>query len=207
MGTELEIKLHLKEEAELRRVLAWPVLDTLREGAPYEIRMRTSYYDTPDGDFGRLRWTVRRRFENGRSIICVKTPKPAAGTEQTSPNELARGEWEVEAPSLGAGIPLLIADGAPAELAAYAELDPVELCGAEFLRRAQLLRLADGTLFELAADAGTLFRGEKRLPFCVLELELKAGSADAMLEFGAALQAQFGLREEKQSKFARARSL
>ena len=40
-----------------------------------------------------------------------------------------------------------------------------------------------------------------------LELELKGGSAEAMLAFARKLAGKYGLREEQRSKFARARAL
>ena len=49
--------------------------------------------------------------------------------------------------------------------------------------------------------------GGRREPLCELELELKGGSAEAMLAFARKLAGKYGLREEQRSKFARARAL
>lgn len=200
MGTESELKLHLDSEAQLQAVLAWDALSALRVGTPFTVEMQTTYYDTLDGGFSSRHWTVRRRMENGRSVICVKTPRLNA-------DSLLRGEWEVEAPSLEVGLPKLVDFGAPQELPRLAQKGVVAVCGAQFLRRAQLLALSDDTTCELALDTGELFKGETKLPFFELELELKSGSETLMRHFGQRLCAQFFLHAEPKSKFARARAL
>ena len=199
MGTELELKLHLDGAQQLEAVLCWPKLDTIRVGAPYELRMETSYFDTVGGDFSARRWTVRRRLENGVSVICVKTPREKGA--------LLRGEWETEADSLTDALPTLLEQGAPEELASLVTQELVKVCGARFLRRAQLLEPEPGVRLELAADAGVLLGGGRELPFYELELEHKAGDAEGLFRFGRTLAAEFGLSPEPKSKFARARRL
>lgn len=200
MGSELEIKLHLDDEAQLLQVLAWEKLPALRQGEPYTLEMETTYYDTVLRDFSSRTWTVRRRLENGCSVICVKTPRE-------DPTSLLRGEWEVEAPSLPEGLPQLVERGAPAELPALAAHGLIETCGARFVRRAQLLRLSGQTLCELAADAGVLLRGDRCAPFFEVELELKQGDGAELFVFGQELASRFGLHPESKSKFSRARAL
>ena len=61
MGREFELKFAataLDHEALLARF-----------GNFSPITMETTYYDTPDGDIRRLRWTLRRRLENGISVM------------------------------------------------------------------------------------------------------------------------------------------
>lgn len=200
MGSELEIKLRLEDKAQLERVLAWEALAPLRVGEPYSLKMETTYFDTPAQGFSSRRWTVRRRLENGRSVFCVKTPRE-------DPASLLRGEWEVEADDASEALRQLAAAGAPAELPLLAKDGLTAVCGARFLRRAQLLQLEDGTRCELAADEGLLFRGEAAQPLCELELELKGGNPASLFRFGALLAETFSLTPEKRSKFARARAL
>ena len=158
--------------------------------------MATTYYDTPERALGTLRWTLRRRYENGRAICTVKTPAPGGG----------RGEWETECDDISAAIPTLCALGAPAELAALTKNGVTEVCGARFTRLAGALTLADCTL-ELALDSGVLTGGGRETPLCEIEVELKSGSEDAATAFAQALAAQFGLSPEKKSKFRRALAL
>ncbi|MCI8844099.1 MAG: CYTH domain-containing protein [Oscillospiraceae bacterium] len=192
MGTELEWK-YAADEKTLRLVAEryggqnWRVIE-----------MESLYFDTPARDLGQRRWTLRLRRENGVGVVCLKTP----GTGR------ARGEWEVRCEDPRAALPLLAAEGAPSELAALTggqTLEPV--CGARFTRRAALLPLpGDGTV-ELCLDAGELFSGERRAPLCEVEAELKSGEPEEAERFAQALAAQYGLREEPESKFRRASRL
>ena len=82
MGREFELKYRATVEQ----------IDAIRTfyGDFETISMETTYYDTPAGDFSRLRWTLRRRLENGRSVCTLKVPLPDG----------SRGEWETEKPSI-----------------------------------------------------------------------------------------------------------
>ena len=157
-----------------------------------EIPMETTYYDVPDGSLGAKKWTLRRRMEGGTPVVTLKTPSSVKG---------CRNEWETECDEVLKGIPKLIALGAPAELTEITEVVPV--CGAKFLRRAVLLSL-EGCTAELALDEGILFRCGREAELRELELELKDGEPAAMLALADRLCRDYGLFEEKKSKFYRA---
>ena len=200
MGKELEWKLAVPEACLLDDILAWTEIRRRMAEEPRFYHMRTSYYDTPDRRFSRRRITVRFRLENETPVICVKAPLPG-GAEGAH----LRGEWELEGDDLIAALPRLVALGAPAEL-----LEPGELAcrwQADFLRRAVLLRFADGSLCELALDRGSLRGPTSSCPLCELELELKQGAPDETLALLAALRSRFGLELQEKSKIARAREL
>ena len=57
---------------------------------------------------------------------------------------------------------------------------------------------------ELALDQGILTGGGIDLPFCEVEVELKAGSREAATLYAQLLAARYGLEPEHQSKFKRA---
>lgn len=160
------------------------------------ISMETSYYDTPDGAFSRLRWTLRRRYENGISVCTLKTPVPDG----------SRGEWEVRCESIEAAVPALAEAGAPRELEALAAESLVLSCGAKFTRLARVLALP-GAVAELALDRGVLLGGSRELPFAEVEVELKSGSEAAVVAFAQHLAAEFSLVPENLSKHARAMQL
>ena len=160
------------------------------------IRMETTYYNTPDGELGNRRWTLRRRFENGISVCTLKTP----GTDGSC------GEWEMEADDVLSAIPHLIADGAPAELAELTADGILESCAARFTRLARKIALEACTV-ELALDAGLLMGGGRELPFTEVEVELKAGSEEAAIAFARSLAEQFQLVPEPKSKLQRALEL
>jgi len=160
------------------------------------IAMETTYYDNPRGDFSRLKWTFRRRMENGKSICTLKTPAEGLG----------RAEFEVECANILEAVPKLLAQGAPKQLLYLVAEGVAPSCGARFTRLAGLLELP-GCKAELALDEGVLLGGGKELPLREVEVELKEGSKEAVTAFAEALAAELGLSPEHQSKVARARLL
>lgn len=184
-------------EFELKYAATPQKLDRLHGNYPNlaPITMETTYYDTPDGAMSNLRWTLRRRLENGTSVCTLKTP---AGE--------ARNEWETECARIEDAIEPLIGLGAPAMLRNLAERGLTVSCGAKFLRLAATLEL-EGCTAELALDRGVLTGGGKELPFAEVEVELKSGSPEAVAAFARRLAAEFELQPENRSKVARARAL
>ena len=185
MGREFELK-YRADAATLEAIRdAW--------GDFTEIRMETTYYDTFDGKLFNRRWTLRQRMENGTSVCTLKTPHADGG----------RGEWEVEAPGLITGIPMLCKQGAPMDLMILTVNGIVPTCGARFTRLAKTIELEDCTV-EIALDQGVLTGRGKEQPLCEVEVELKAGSQKAAVAFAESLAARYSLETEPLSKFRRA---
>ena len=188
MGKEFELKFSATK-ADLEKLKArYPHLR--------QIAMETTYYDNPQGDFSRLKWTFRRRLENEKSICTLKTPLEGLG----------RAEFEVECGDIEAAVSLLLEQGAPKELLLLTCRGVAPSCGAKFTRLAGLLEIPNGKA-ELALDEGVLLGGGKELPFAEVEVELKEGSEAAVTAFAASLAAEYGLKPEYKSKVARARQL
>ena len=117
MPREFEIKYRLTEAA-------FAALSG-QYGPFRQIRMETTYFDTPRHALSARKWTLRRRYENGVSVCTLKTPSPDGG----------RGEWEVTCPDIADALEPLVALGAPEELLHLgADLRP--LCAARFVRLA-----------------------------------------------------------------------
>lgn len=188
MGREFELKYRC------------PAEDFERLKSAYEgynrIEMETTYYDTFDGRLGNLRWTLRRRYENGKSICTLKTPAPDG----------SRCEWEVECSGIIRAIPMLCKLGAPMELMILSVSGLVEVCGAKFTRQALTLEVPGATL-ELALDKGALLGGGRELPLQEVEVELKEGSDSAAITFAKLLEEEYHLVPEKRSKYRRALGL
>lgn len=211
MGTELEWKYALPDPALLDEIAACETVRGRTVESPRRCHMQSEYYDTPDHRFFRERTTLRHRLEDERSVFCMKAPlrgEQSVGTALCRPSPEAdphlRGEWETEAADLASALPRLAALGAPVP---PADTPLQVLCRADFIRRAVLLRLDDGSTAELALDLGTLSGATRSLPLCELELELKSGEPAAARAFAEALAARFSLRPEPLSKFARASAL
>lgn len=188
MGREFELKYSCSEES-------FAALRDAYDGFT-AIEMETTYYDTFDGRMANAHWTLRRRYENGRSICTLKTPAPNGG----------RGEWEAEAGSIMAAVPMLCKLGAPAELMAFTVSGVREVCGAKFTRLALTLDIPGGTV-ELALDQGKLLGGGKESPLREVEVELKSGSDGAAIAFSSELAAKYNLIPEPKSKYRRALDL
>ena len=188
MGREFELKFRAMPEdlAKLRQ----------RFGDFAAISMETTYYDTPAGDLAQGHITLRRRFENGLSVCTLKTPAGDQG----------RNEFETECDDIQTALPILCANGAPAELLDMTAGGIVEVCGAKFRRLAGRVDV-NGTEVELALDKGVLTGGGKELPFVEVEVELKSGDPDTAVAYAKALAHQFHLRPERKSKYKRALDL
>ena len=125
MGKELEFKLAAANDAVLDCLLGDPETAARMEGPIVCTPMETTYFDTETNAFRTNHWTLRRRQEGSRSVVCVKTPQP---------EPFARGEWEVEARAVDdAAIEWLLDFGAPRQLLQlYGEAPLRPVCGARF---------------------------------------------------------------------------
>ena len=189
MSIEFEVKFRATETQ----------LSAIRTAYPAEeetISMETTYYDTPAGDLAARWFTLRHRQENSRHVCTLKTPV----------DEIGRGEFEVDCPCIEDAIEELCRLSAVTELPALLSAGLVPVCGAKFTRIAKTLTV-DNTTVELALDKGVLMGGNKEIPLCEVEVELKSGDRTAALAFAGILAAKFGLQPEKKSKFRRALAL
>ena len=186
------------KEFELKYKASPAVLTAMEQafGGFTPITMETTYYDTPGRDLGALRWTLRRRFENGVSICGLKTP---------GKNEV-RGEWETENTDIRKGVETLCTMDVPPQFSELVKAGLVEVCGARFVRRAKLITVGSTTI-ELALDQGVFLGGGRERPFSEVEAELKSGTRQEAEAFGAALARKYGLETETVSKFERALAL
>ncbi len=188
MGREFELKYRCTEDA-------YAALQADFAGFS-PIEMETTYYDTFDGRLSNNRWTLRRRYENGKSVCTLKIPLPDG----------SRGEWETEAAGIMAAIPQLVRLGAPIDLMAFCVSGVAPVCGARFTRLAKAL-VIPGAVVELALDRGCLTGGNRETPLLEVEVELKEGSDEAALEFARQLEEKYNLIPEHRSKYRRALGL
>lgn len=188
MGKEFELKYQASPE------VLEKILKKFCGFSP--ITMETHYYDTPSGELGARRWTLRRRIENGVSVCGLKTPG----------KDRVRGEWEVENSSMKNGILELCKLDVPEEFPVIAAGELVEVCAAAFTRLAKRYTYKDCTV-EIALDQGFFLGNNKKRPFSELEIELKEGNIETAALFAQALAAEYHLSEGHLSKFERALAL
>lgn len=189
MGVEFEVKFRATEEQldKIFRAFA---------GDWHTVSMESTYYDTPDGALSQKHYTLRRRMENGNSVCTLKAPAVGFG----------RGEYETACDSIYDAVPVLCKLSGLEQMLLPVREQLAPVCGAKFTRQAKMLTLPECTV-ELALDRGVLTGGDKTVPLCELEAELKSGSQEAMLAFARTLFEQYGLVLEKRSKFRRALAL
>ena len=188
MGMELEWKYAATGDDLAKLRASYPGL--------LPIAMETTYYDTPQGDLAARRVTLRRRYENGKSVCTLKTPAENG----------IRGEWEVEAETIEEAIPVLCKLSGWEELPVLAAKGVHPTCGARFTRLAVTLTLAECAV-ELALDEGVLLGGGREVTLCEVEVEFKSGSQEAALRFAVTLAEAYGLQPEPRSKYSRAKAL
>ena len=189
MGVEFELKYKAVAESQ-------QAIREAFQGDWQTISMETTYYDTQEGSLSALHYTLRRRYENDVSVCTVKTPLSGAG----------RGEWEVNCDSIEAAIEKLCKLGAPEDLMTLTQKGVVPVCGARFTRQALAVALPEGAV-ELALDKGILFAGDREMPICEVEVELKDGEPAVAVQFAGLLAEKYALQPETKSKFKRAKAL
>ena len=185
MGVEYEWKFRATPE----------ILQAIDRAVPGEsctYRMQTTYYDTPEEALSQRHYTLRTRLENGTSVCTLKAPLKGFG----------RGEWDLVCEDIQAAIPELCKLGGPAELMELTAGGVKPICGARFTRIAKTVELDDCVL-ELALDQGVLTGGERELPLCEVEVELKTGEPARCDAYARQLAVAFELKPEKKSKFRR----
>lgn len=185
MGREFELKYVATPQQQAAILERWQNWE--------KFSMETTYFDTADAALSRENCTLRRRMENGISVCTLKTP--AAG--------FGRGEWDIEAPWC---------EDTTQNLFTQAGLSPIlfenlmAICGARFTRQATVVELESCTV-EIAVDAGILLGGNRKIPLCEVEVEVKAGDEAAASRWAQEFAAEFSLQPEQRSKFSRAAAL
>jgi inorganic triphosphatase YgiF len=180
-------------------------------GRSYRTRLRARYFDTADGALAAKHIVLRLRKEGGQWVQTAKAP---------TDGPLQRHEHNFELPAMGArDVPLPnIArhKGTPVgDLVAKALLeaghDPatvelVPLYGTDVWRTTREMRTGDA-LVELAFDRGEVRAGAHTHALCELEIELKHGSPQSMLELAQRWRNRYALWLDTVSKSARGERL
>ena len=73
----------------------------------------------------------------------------------------------------------------------------------EFSRTRRMLELPSGDVVECSLDRGEIRAGEKRLPICEVELELKSGDPTCLSDLALRLRETLSLKPENVSKAER----
>ena len=199
-GKELELKLELTPQ-ELQRVGCNPALDDLTVGKPVTRTLRSIYFDTPDHRLWARGISLRLRAIGDRWVQTVKAG-PRVKNGVSNPDEL---EAAVARPE-----PDLAAIDDPAVRRTIERAVRASALEPQFetliTRTTHRLHSDKGDL-ELALDEGVVRAGAAEDKLCEAELELKAGSAECLLETAAVLFSAEPIRLAEASKAERGYNL
>lgn len=195
---EVEMKLTLADQ-QLHKLLASKLIkDSTISGSIANQKLSSVYYDTKSYRFTKSGIVYRVRDNNGNYEATIKTA-------QSSNNGLsARREFNLplhdSKPSLAGfhdlGLNLnleKILDGESIEPLFTVNVD----------REVRLLQVTEHTVLEMAIDKGAIVVGDKQTTIDELELEIKEGTAEDLLNYVAALSGEVAVFAENMSKFAR----
>ena len=187
--TETEIKLRLPP-AEAERVMTHPVVSERRCGEWVRSELLNQYYDTPDLALDRIDLALRLRRDGDQVIQTLK------GRGRSLAGLSVRNEWDWYLQHEQLDRERLRQPELPTALNGV-ELDRLRpLFRTDFTRRRTSLRwrhAGDKVEVELALDRGDVVAGDRREPLCELELELRGGPADALLDLAVELAATLPL--------------
>jgi inorganic triphosphatase YgiF len=190
---EIEIKLLINTSEQFTAVIYHPLVNLQHEESlPYS----SVYFDTCDRLLQIPKITYRVRKEGNVCIATIKT-----NSTETANGICLRNEWNVDVDSLDPNIECFM-DLIPSVVSPYVGCKFVSIVTAAFARQTRVFQFNDSTI-EIAADLGVIVANNKHAPIMELELELKGGSTDDLVEYSDILQHELNLSVGYVSKFKR----
>lgn len=190
---ELEIKFEVTPE-EMARFRELGALAAYRAGEPSTTRLRSIYFDTADHALRRCGIALRVREQNGTWVQTIKAG--AAITNGVShPMEI---ECDVDGPQ--PDIERVKLRKLRQKLRDLTVSMPLEAIFETVVTRTTRQLMSDNGSLELALDEGVVRCGDSERPLREIELELKAGSASALLDAAEQILSRQPLRLSSQSK-------
>lgn len=195
MSTETELKLCLAP-ASVAALLRAPLLSN----APKQQHLYNTYFDTNNLALTQQKVAVRERRIGEQTLLTVKT----AGESQGGLSR--RQEWEAPTQPGAFDFISLVDDKTLANALASVAAELVPVFTTDFERLSWRISLPNGEV-EVALDRGVILVNrhgrEASIPICELELELKAGSVDALDSLAQQLKSVAPLTPADESKAAR----
>jgi inorganic triphosphatase YgiF len=196
MAEEIELKLRLAPDriAQFKRVARARTSEGVRGRTR---RLVSAYFDTPRLDLRAFGAALRIRQVGQRRLQTLKLAVNEPGGLQRL-QELERSVAN-DVPDLTA-----VADEAFASYLGDHDIIPnlAPLFTTEFRRTIWPVQF-NGSTVEMALDVGEIKAGERRLPICEIELELRSGLPERLLELGLLLHRDVPVAWEYDTKAAR----
>ncbi|MGE4274276.1 MAG: CYTH domain-containing protein [Desulfitobacterium sp.] len=196
---EIELKLKLHDPQLVESILKDSLIIKLSRGfRPLVKENITTYYDT--FDYRLLDNQVCYRIRNSAGEYTATIKGYGSSREGLS----IRSEWNRKLsdnkPSLEPFIDLDIGQELERNIG---KGDLLPIFTTRFIRTSLDLICEDGSVIELALDLGEIEADAKKEPISELELELKSGHMENVLELGNVLTQKYSLTPEDQSKYYR----
>ena len=189
MHKETEIKLRVSRET-LAALREHPLLKKRNKSGWQQRELLNQYFDTPERDLAAAKVALRLRRDGDVVIQTLKTRgQSVAGLSQ-------RNEHEWELPKAKLDLKKLDEQCWPAELADVDKKAIKALFTTDFTREYAEIAWGRGkakVVIEAALDLGTVVAGKQKEEICELELELREGEPEALLELAAELAATLPL--------------
>lgn len=196
---EIELKLLCKDSSVWEKIMtAQSLIDITIPGSGKKQLLDAHYFDTATHCLQEAKIAYRIRREGEQWVATIK------GGGSSSGGLHERQEWNIIVESAEPDITVFSGTGIGKKLLAIVGnqvLIPILIT--QFERRTVEVSMPDGSLIEVAADAGNIVAGDKTTPILELELELKAGKPAALFILGATLAKEYALQPETDSKFYR----
>ena len=189
MQKETEIKLRVSRET-LTALRDHPLLKKRNKGGWEQRELLNQYFDTPERDLAKARIALRIRRDGDQFIQTLKT----RGQSVAGLSERNEYDWYLTKAKLD--VKKLDDSCWPASLAELDKKTLQVIFTTDFVReRAEIAwgRGKSKVVVEAALDFGTVVAGKQKEEICELELELRQGEPQALLELAAELAADLPL--------------
>ena len=189
MNKETEIKLRASR-ATLAALRDHPLLAGRNRSGWQRVELYNQYYDTANRDLAHARVALRLRRDGEQFIQTLKS----RGQSVAGLSERNEWDWYLQRPELD---PALLGDDCwPASLAELDKASLQPLFTTDFVREKADIGWGEGedeVLIEAALDLGKVLADGREEEICELELELRKGRPEALLELAIGLAADLPL--------------
>ena len=193
---EVEIKLQIKNAAVIDNIKKYiPSLYQLGPGAV--LHMSAYYYDTKELSLSRHSIVYRVRKENNKYIATIK------GKDQGTDFLCRRFEINRRVNTIKPDLAIFAdIEGASKVMPTVNNDMLFPIVTNNFLRQ-QYIIFYNSSKIELVIDLGSIYAGNKSLPICEMELELKRGIETDVIRLAEIMKTKFDLFPSKNSKLSR----
>jgi len=189
MQKETEIKLRASRET-LAALREHPLLKKRNKSGWQRHELFNQYFDTPARDLAQARVALRLRRDGEQVIQTLKSRgQSVAGLSE-------RNEWDWYLDKAKLDVKKLADDCWPASLAELDKKTLKPIFTTDFVREKAEIAWGRGkakVVIEAALDLGKVIAGKQIEEICELELELRQGEPEALLELAAELAADLPL--------------